>query len=102
MKPLSDKALTAWAIAVTACIVALCGYLLFANVGDRWACGLAVATIAFAWIVRGFSSARRGVTTSLLMAGAILLVALGAKALSHLGWAAGSDIGERVNGIMMG
>jgi len=36
------------------------------------------------------------------MAGALLLVALGIKALEHMGWVAGIDVAARLNGIMTG
>jgi hypothetical protein len=102
MRTRFDNVLTAAAVTVTACVVAISGYLFFANVGQRWVYVVAVATMAVAWFFRRFSSARRDVTTSLVLAGLLLLVALGAKALGHMGWAAGSDIAARTNGIMLG
>ena len=102
MKTKVDDVLTAAAVVVTACVVAISGYLFFANVGQRWVYGVAVATMVVAWFARRFGSSRRNVTTSLVMAGAVLSVALGTKALEHMGWAAGSDIAARTNGIMVG
>lgn len=102
MKTTFDNVLTAAAVVVTACVAAISGYLFFANVGQRWVYGVAVATMVVAWFARRFGSSRRNVTTSIVLAGALLSVALGAKALEHLGWAAGSDIAARANGIMGG
>ena len=102
MKTRYDDVLTVAAVAVTACVVAISGYLFFANVGQRWVYGVAVATMAVAWFARRFGSSRRNVTTSLVMAGAVLSVALCTKALEHVGWAAGSDIAARTTGVMVG
>lgn len=103
MKIKFDDVLTAAAVVATACVVAISGYLFFADVGQRWAYGVAVATMGVAWFARRFCSSRRNVTTSIVMAGAVLSVALGTKALEHIGWiAAGSDIAARTNGVMMG
>jgi hypothetical protein len=76
--------------------------LFFANVGQRWVYGVAVGIMVVAWFVRRFGSSPRNVTTSLVMAGAVLSVALGTKALEHMGWAIGSDIAARTNGIVAG
>lgn len=102
MKTEFDNVLTSAAVVVTVCVAAISGYLFFANVGQRWVYGVAVATMVVAWFARRFGSSRRNVTTSLVIAGALLSVALGTKALEHMGWAAGSDIAARVNGVMMG
>jgi hypothetical protein len=102
MKTKSDSVLTAAAVAVTACVAAMSGYLFFTDVGHRWAYAVAVATMAVAWFARRFGSSPRNVTTSIVLAGALLSLALGTKALGFLGWAAGSDIAVRLNGIMAG
>jgi hypothetical protein len=102
MKTRFDTVLTAAAVLMTACVAALSGYLIFANVGQRWVYAVAVATMVVAWLARRFGSSRRSVTASIVMAGALLSVALGTKALEHMGWAVGSDIAARVNGVMAG
>jgi hypothetical protein len=102
MKITSDHVLTAAAVAVTACVAAISGYLFFSNVGQKWVYGVAIAIVVVAWFARRFGSSPRNVTTSLIMAGALLSVALGMKALEHLGWIAGGDIAVRINGIMTG
>jgi uncharacterized membrane protein (UPF0136 family) len=102
MKTIFENMLTAAAVVATACVVAISGYLFFANVGQKWVYGVAVATMAVAWFARRFGSSRRNVTMSLVVAGALLSAALGAKALEHMGWAGGSDIAARTNGIMEG
>jgi hypothetical protein len=102
MKPTFDNMLTAAAILVTASVVAISGYLLFANVGQRWAYGLAIGIMIVAWFARRLTAAHRDVTTSLVMAGVLLSIALGAKALEHLGWSSGGDMASRMNGILIG
>jgi len=102
MKTTFDNVLTSAAVLVTACVTAISGYLFFAGVGQRWVYGVAVATMVVAWFARRFGASRRNVTTSLLLAGTLLTVTLCMKVLEHMGWAAGSDIAARTNGIMAG
>lgn len=102
MKTIFDNVLTAAAVVVTVCVVAISGYLFFANVGQRSTYGVAVGVMFVAWFARRFSSEGRSITTSLVMAGALLSVALGAKALEHMGWIGVSDLALRTNGIMTG
>jgi hypothetical protein len=97
-----DTVLTAAAVAVTACVAAISGYLFFANVGQRWVYGVSVAIMVVAWFARRFGSSARNVTASLVAAGALLSVMLGMRALEHLGWAGGIDIATRINGVMTG
>jgi hypothetical protein len=102
MKTTFDNVLNAVAVVMTACVAAISGYLFFANVGERWVYGVAIATMIGGWFARRFASSSRNVTASLIMAGALLLVVLCAKALEHMGWAGISDIALRMNGIMTG
>ena len=97
-----DQILTAAAVLVTACVAALSAYLFFANVGQKWTYCVSLGVMVVAWFVRRYGYDRRNVTMSLVLAGLMLSVALGAKALEHLGWAGGSDIAARTNGVIVG
>ena len=101
MKTTFDHALTAAAVLLTVCVVAISGYLLLADVGQKWTYAVAIVIMAAGWLARRFTS-ERNVTASITMAGVLLSVALGAKAVDHAGWLVINDLALRINGMVTG
>src|SRR5579871_118850 len=107
MRTSAERTLTVFAAMLSAAVVGASAYLAYARADRRWACLLAIAVVCIGWIARalaGEDGARQKITQSLVWAGALLAVALGAKIGAYAGWAAApaSEIGERVLGDMMG
>ena len=102
MNAKSYSALTLSAIAVTLFAVVVSGYLYYQNVGDRWAYLAAMVVLAVGWIAQRFTDDRPAMHASILLAGLLLLVSTLAKLAHPTGSATGSDMDQRLLGVILG
>jgi hypothetical protein len=104
MKTNSDRMLTTCAIVVSACVLAVSGYLYVANVGHRWADLVPVLVICAAWVAHRLTNWRHDVTQAIALSGLLLLIALVTKMAEHFGWGGqlATNVDDRSSGIIMG
>jgi hypothetical protein len=115
MKTVSEKVLFSLAVALSAFVVVIGGYLYFVNPNGSWMYLLSMSVQCVAWIVRYLAVgngktdpascvARRNLDWAIVLSGSLLAVALGTVLIVRIGWMPelASEIGQRSRGFIAG
>jgi hypothetical protein len=94
MQALAERVLTVLAAIITACIVLAAGGLIWLDASRGWRGVLAIAVVGGGWLLRyryraggdAQAARRRRIVRAIVVAGGLLLVALGRALAARLGW----------------